>query len=223
MAQTQETIDRIIGRLYTNFILRDLTFFVSGAIVLVVAVPKPLKLLSQKLPIDRGLYWVAVLAFLAISYVLGVLLQEVARFPLDKASKWYNEKKFSDIQTKPRKKIVLDDLKGELVVKLEKIYRLSTQPNERTINGLERILFLKQIAATQFSALGAVIIVLKVHFYFDHHFVRHPVIFLLDGLTLWGKTALLVLGMALCFWMYLDKARQQEWIILGLLDLEETD
>lgn len=210
MSDAIEAVGKFIGRLYTNFILRDLTFFVSGGIVIVLVLNNPLKELKHYFVRNGDISWVVVLVFLAISYVLGVLLQEAARIPLEKASKWYNDKKFPD-----------DDWEGELVVKVEELLRMKHRLDDLTLNGLERILFLKQIAATQFSAMGAVIVILKVRFFCDIGLMRHPMRFFYDGLVLWGKIAILILGMALCFWMYLDKARQQEEIILDLLDPEE--
>ena len=78
--------------------------------------------------------------------------------------------------------------------------------SEQTLNGLERVLFLKQIAATQFSAFGSALIILSM------------------GLTTRGFSEemlfVLPVGMALCFWFYIYKARQQNAIIHGLLNLE---
>ena len=81
--------------------------------------------------------------------------------------------------------------------------------SEQSLNGLERILFLKQIAATQFSAFGSILIVLSM------------------GLSIRGfqDQVLFVLpvGMALCFCFYLDKARQQTEIITELLKPDNSN
>jgi hypothetical protein len=95
-----------------------------------------------------------------------------------------------------------------LVVKTERLLR--NKNFEHTMNGLERILFLKQVAATQFSVLGAVAIVLITRS------ANNP------SQSLGPIFALLFLGMALCRHMYLEKALQQEKIIYGLLKRGEN-
>ena len=67
---------------------------------------------------------------------------------------------------------------------------------------------LKQVAATQFSAIVAVVVVL---------IARAPS----NGDQSLGPVFLLLfLGMALCWYMYSEKALQQEQIIYRLLKLE---
>lgn len=137
-------IGRLLGRLYTAFILRDLTFFVSGGVVLAAIIQEPIDEGSSALSAQNDFSWIGIPIFLALSYVVGLLLQEIVRIPLEPLSnRWIRVRRGRSVT-------------GErLVVRMERVYR-TNMPN--TALGVERILFLKQVAATQFSAMGALAI-----------------------------------------------------------------
>lgn len=216
MPQVGDAVDRVLGRLYTNFILRDLTFFVSGGIVIVFAVNKPFEEIGDIFALNENFVWIIIPAFLAVSYVLGVLLQEAARLIiLERASERYIDKRSNELL-----KSKAYDRRETLVVKMERL--IKEGHSEYTRNGVERILFLKQIAATQFSAIGAVIILLVLRFLGNTALLlRHPFQFLGSGLLIYIKISILLVGMGLCFWMYRYKAHQQERVISGLMALAE--
>ena len=70
------------------------------------------------------------------------------------------------------------------------------------------MLFLKQVAATQFSALVAVTLLKGITF--------------ADTILPGFGTKVVFIGLGLCIWMYLDKSYQQEKILYSLLQLEEN-
>jgi hypothetical protein len=183
-------VDRVIGRLYTAFILRDATFVISGGIVLTTAVHQPLQALALVLGGRSSLSWFVVVTFLGLSYVLGVLLQEGARWPLDKAShryiKWRSGK---------------DPSKERSIVRMERLHQANT--SEHTIHAIERLVFLRQVSATVLSAVFAVTGVLLVGS--------------AQGLRAWQAWLALVLGAILCVGTYLDKSRQLEDVFNQLL------
>ncbi len=86
MAGAIESIQKFFGRPYTSFILRDLTFFVSGGIVLFLAIQEPGDLITDYLRLNDKTSWIGILIVLALSYIIGVILQEGARLLLEPAS-----------------------------------------------------------------------------------------------------------------------------------------
>jgi hypothetical protein len=139
MSDAIDKAERFIGRMYTTFVLRDLTFFVSGGLVIGAVANKPIvQSLDDNILLSENL-WLVVIAFLGVSYVLGMILQEGARIPLE-----YLSKKWIKIETDE------EESEEELVSRLEEIYQEGCK--EETRFGIERILFLKQIGSTQFSS-----------------------------------------------------------------------
>jgi len=186
-------LEKLIGRFYTAFVLRDLTFFASGGLVIASVLPTPVDTIAGTLTRNISFQWLGLPAFLALSYVLGVLLQELVRVPLEPLSSWWIKKK--------RKR---SEPPGRLVVRMEEVYR---KRSLHTALGVERVLFLKQVAATQSSAL-----------------------FLLALLRFAGGN----LAMPLPWWvfllislawsaMYVDKSLQEDDILVGLEQLTEDD
>jgi len=187
MSEAIDKVERIIGRMYTAFILRDLTFFVSGGLVIMAGANNTIDEWGLLLCKISDHLWLAIIPFLAISYVLGVILQEAARIPLEYLSKkWI------------KCKIGKEESTDELVARLEKIYQKGFE--EETKFGIERILFLKQIGSTQFSSIAIIMLIVCLR---DVQ-VEWKVKFLVDGYLL------------LCAWMYVDKSRQQEQILRSL-------
>ena len=184
------TVDRIIGRLYTAFILRDATFVLSGAIVITVMTPQPLNALAKALGTGKEHFWLAIAAFLALSYVLGALLQEPVRWLLDKAAHPY-------IRWRSKRSPSSD----RLVVRMQRVY--ASNASEHTIHGIERLLFLRQIAATQLSALAFSVAIVLV--------TNSP---RLRGYPIWLA---LLLGLIICLGTYLDKSRQVDDVFTQLL------
>jgi len=189
MPDVIESVERAVGRLYTAFIMRDLTFFISGAIVIVVVAPSALERLTDIRSLSPKFHWFSILAFLAISYVLGVVLQEAVRIFMEPLSREYVKRRMKYTESK-----------DELVVRLEKIIKEGC--SDHTIRGIERILFLKQVGGTLFSALLTVLVI----FAFRCRINRLPI----EG-WLTGIGALL-----LCGWIYIDKSLQQEKILSSL-------
>jgi hypothetical protein len=189
MPDVIESVERAFGRLYTAFIMRDLTFFISGAIVTVVVAPSALERLTDILSLSPKFQWFSILAFLAISYVLGIVLQEAVRIFMEPLSREYVKRRMKYAESK-----------DELVVRLEKIIKEGC--SDHTIRGIERILFLKQVGGTLFSALLAILVIFAIR-------CR------INGLPtegwLTGIGALL-----LCGWIYMDKSLQQEKILSSL-------
>jgi len=149
MADIFDSVERAAGRLYTAFIMRDLTFFISGAIVIVVVAPSALERLTDFLSLSPKFHWFSILAFLAISYVLGIILQEAVRTFMEPLSREYIKRRVKNAESKE-----------ELVVRLEKIIKDGC--SDHTIRGIERILFLKQVGGTLFSALLTILVVFVV-------------------------------------------------------------
>jgi len=178
-----DTVDRFIGRLYTAFILRDATFLISGATVIAVALPQPVSALSKVLGTETSHSWLAVAAFLGLSYVSGVLLQEGARWPLDKASHryitWRNKKDPSSDRT---------------IVRMQRVHKSGAI--EHTIHAIERLIFLRQVAATVLSALVVTTAILLI----GSSAAAREWQFWLGAVT----------ALVLCVGTYLDKSRQLE-------------
>jgi hypothetical protein len=187
-----EGFEKLIGRLYTAFILRDLTFFVSGGLVIIACLPKPVDMISRAMSDSDALQWLGIPAFLALSYVLGVLLQELVRLPLEPLSDWW-------VRRKRRGR----DAPGRLVVRMEEVYQ---DRSLYTALGVERVLFLKQVAATQCSAL-AILTVLSGLGY--HLILQLP----------WWLLLLVSLAWAA---MYLDKTLQEDDILVGLKEMASS-
>jgi hypothetical protein len=189
MADIFDSVERAAGRLYTAFIMRDLTFFISGAIVIVVVAPSALERLTDFLSLSPKFHWFSILAFLAISYVLGIILQEAVRTFMEPLSREYIKRRVKNAESKE-----------ELVVRLEKIIKDGC--SDHTIRGIERILFLKQVGGTLFSALLTILVVFVVRCRIN----RIP-----------SEGFLIVIGaLLLCGWIYLDKSLQQEKILSSL-------
>lgn len=186
-------VDRVIGRLYTAFILRDATFLVSGSIVITVVIPKPLDALAQTLGTGYQHFWLAVLAFLALGYVLGVLLQECVRWPLDRLAHWYIRRRAKRSPSKDR-----------IVVRMQRVYE--AKAGEHTVHGIERLLFLRQIAATQLSAIVVMFLVFLLR--------QSPI---LQGYPFWLG---FLLGLFICIGTYLDKSLQLDDVFIQLLGEE---
>jgi hypothetical protein len=189
MSDIVDSLERAAGRLYTAFVMRDLTFFISGAAVIVVLDPSILKHLGNNLCLNSKFYWITFLAFLAISYVLGIILQEAIRTFMEPLSRKYIKCRLSKSESK-----------DELVVRLERIIKNGC--SDHTIRGLERILFLKQVGGTQFSALLTILII----------FIIRIGICRISA----GYFVLLISGLLISGWMYLNKSLQQEKILTGL-------
>jgi len=189
MADIFDSVERAAGRLYTAFIMRDLTFFISGAIVIVVVAPSALERLTDFLSLSPKFHWFSILAFLAISYVLGIILQEAVRTFMEPLSREYIKRRVKNAESKE-----------ELVVRLEKIIKDGC--SDHTIRGIERILFLKQVGGMLFSALLTILVVFVVRCRIN----RIP-----------SEGFLIVIGaLLLCGWIYLDKSLQQEKILSSL-------
>jgi len=189
MSDIIESTERLIGRLYTAFVLRDLTFFISGAIVIVFWIDSPLEHLADILEVVPRFYWFVIVAFLALSYVLGIVLQELVRTFLEPLSRCYI-----------RSRLKKPELNTELVARMDRLIKKGC--SEHTIRGLERILYLKQIGSTQFSAL--LMILLSYIFQVRSSGITAPVLIIL------------IVGLLLCKWIYLDKSLQQEKILRSL-------
>jgi hypothetical protein len=187
MSTVLEAIDRLISRLYTAFILRDLTFLVSGAMVITIAFPKPLERLATVLSLHHDFPWLSLIAFLALSYVLGVVLQELARFPLEWIANLCIE-----FMTNIEKNRCIAEVKLFLLEK--------SQPSDHVIpdevkRSIERIAFIKQIGGTQASALLAVLVICIFR---PGAFRVHPILI-----------AALIFGILLCSAIYVCKSLQQ--------------
>ncbi len=219
MAKAIDAVERLIGRLYTTFVLRDLTFIFSGAVVLTFAIGKPLRLVRMIGRLETGHIWVIALAFLAVSYVLGVLLQEASRLiVLEKRSKANTLGHLHEI-TSPEEALSgsdPDDLKitfvnQQLAPKLERLRRLGQ--GQETLYAIERILFLKQIAATQCPTSIAVFILLFIRNVGDGNAQN-----VLVRLLIFASIFLIMIPV-LCYRVYLEKALQQEKILWSIYKL----
>jgi hypothetical protein len=189
MSDIIDSIERAAGRLYTAFIMRDLTFFMSGAIVIVVISPSALERLTEILSLSSKFHWFSILAFLAISYVVGIVLQEAIRTFMEPLSRRYIKWRLKN-----------EESKHELVFRLEKIIKNGC--SDHTIRGIERILFLKQVGGTLFSALLAILVILLVRCRIN----EIPS----------GGLLVIIGALLLCGWIYLDKSLQQEKILSSL-------
>ncbi|MCH8876698.1 MAG: hypothetical protein IIA89_07715 [Chloroflexi bacterium] len=189
MSDPVDSVERIIGRLYTAFILRDLTFVFAGGMVLSVASRHPIETLIELFSLPAEQWWIGLVIFLLAAYVLGMVLQESVRWFLRPASKRY-------IQWRLGKSIS----NGQMVVRLDRIIRADC--SEHTMLAIERTQFIKQTGSTQLAALLsiAILVALKVHGY------------AFSGLLLLA----LPIGMILTSWIYLDKSLEQEKILSGL-------
>jgi hypothetical protein len=189
MSDIVDSVERAAGRLYTAFIMRDLTFIISGAIVIVVVAPSALERLADVLSLSSKYYWFAILTFLAVSYILGIILQEAVRTFMEPLSRKYIKWRLKNAESK-----------DELVVRLEKI--INDGCSDHTLRGIERILFLKQVGGTLFSSLLTILIIFAIRI----RIYRIP------------SQALLIIvgGLLLCGWIYLDKSFQQEKILSSL-------
>lgn len=184
------TVDRLLGRLYTVFILRDATFLVSGGVVIATAISHPLDAMSGFLSTDTDVSWFALIIFLALSYVLGVLLQEGARWPLDFVARMYVKWRTKKTPSPDRS-----------IVRMERVHEADV--SEHTVHAIERLIFLRQIAATQTSTVIAVLAILVLRE--GHLYLSGPV---------WGAV---VLFFIICVGTYLDKSRQLEEVFSQLL------
>jgi hypothetical protein len=181
-------IERLIGRMYTAFVARDLTFFVSGGLVIAIAIGGPfLDPFANAISADRNFHWLAIPTYLAVSYILGVLLQEVTLLIFEHIPNWYKTRTGQVTQRS-----------DPLIVRME---RLHQQCSPHTILALERILFLKQIGATQLPTLIIVGAVL---------WVRNPPWFTI------GMRVILAVLAFLCFWLFYRMSKLQPRIISGL-------
>ncbi len=180
-----DAIEKLIGRMYTSFITRDLTFFVSGGLVIAVALNAPvIDTFASVISRNIDFFWLAIPAYLALSYVVGILLQEITLILLE-----HIPNKVKKIKTEP------------LIVSMEKIqHHCSSQ----TILGLERILFLKQIGATQSITLLVMGVIVLVR-----NFSSPPIDIL----------AMLVVGVGLCVWLFYRMSSMQAEIISALEEL----
>lgn len=178
--------EKLLGRLYTAFVLRDLTFFASGGLVIASVLPTPVDTIAGALTHLVSFQWLGLAAFLGLSYVLGVLLQEFVRVPLEPLSSWWIKRK--------RKRPVPP---GRLVVRMEEVYR---KRSLHTALGVERVLFLKQVAATQSSAL---LVLGLAHLAGGKLSIPLP----------WWAFLLTSLAWAA---MYVDKSLQEDDILVGL-------
>lgn len=183
MSDPLDSVERIIGRLYTAFILRDLTFVFAGGMVLAVASRHPIETFIELLSLPSEQWWIGLLIFLLAAYVLGMVLQESVRWFLVPASKIFMEWRL------PRS-ISTD----EMVVRLDRIIKAGC--SEHTILAIERTQFIKQTGSTQLSVLLsiAVLVASRVHGY------------VFSGLLVLA----LFTGVLLTSWIYLDKSLQQE-------------
>lgn len=181
-------IEKLIGRMYTAFVARDLTFFLSGGLVIAAVFGAPVfDSFTGAISLDKDRYWLAIPVYLAVSYTLGVLLQEITLLLSEHIPNWVKARKRKDYQ-----------LPDPLVVQMETLFQTCSP---QTMLGLERILFLKQIGATQFPALIIVGVAL---------WIRNP-----SPSTLGVLVPLAILA-ALCLWLFYRMSKQQERIIIGL-------
>lgn len=172
--------DRIVDRLYTDFLLRDTTFIVSGAMTLSVALPTPVDVLASAISGDKSIRWTGIVAFIALSYVLGVLLQEAARTVLEGIADDHVRLSRPGTTWQRRQVAMIEQLVQRGVSGL-------------TVRGLERLVFLRQVAATQNATYAAILAILAVRV----------------GLcsALWAA-GLMVPAMILTAYIYCDKSLQ---------------
>ena len=76
MSDPFDSVERIIGRLYTAFILRDLTFVFAGGFVLPVACRHPFEPFIVMFYLPAEHWWIGLVIFLLTAYVLGMALLE---------------------------------------------------------------------------------------------------------------------------------------------------
>ncbi len=184
-----DKVEGLIGRLYTAFIARDLTFFVSGALVIAVVVQQPLDQITKTLSISGELPpWISVAALLALSYVLGAILQEAGRLILEPMQCLYVRSRGEVPPDSPE--IVRRDALRKRV------------HSEQTYLAIERLVFLRQVAGTQFSSYVAILIALRLP---GAPTCIPPLL-----------VPLLGFGAGICIWVYLDKSHGLERVMSGL-------
>ena len=134
-----EALERLIGRLYNLFIMRDLAFLISGGLVIgALIIPFQIK---DWLINGNGNPWIVVPAYLAIAYVVGLILQEAALFFLRCCDKTERDNQY-------------------LAVLMEDIHQ---HCHFNTVIAIERILYFKQIGSTFCGSLPVIFVVLLAY------------------------------------------------------------
>lgn len=140
--------DKFLGGLYSMFITRDLTYIVSGGLVIGIAgIPFiSIDLMASTIP------WYILLIYAACSYILGLLLQETAVF-------------FKIMQMEP-KQIESDGSTKKInyIILMDDIHQ---KCHPQTILKLERYIYLKHFGATVGTALLFTGMILAFYFFFD--------------------------------------------------------
>jgi hypothetical protein len=134
-----EALERLIGRLYNSFIMRDLSFLISGGLVIgILIIPFKIK---DWLISGNSNPWIVVPAYLGIAYVVGLILQEAALLFL-------------------RRRDQTEEDNHYLAVLMEDIHQ---HCHFNTVIAIERILYFKQIGSTFCGSLPVIIVVLLAY------------------------------------------------------------
>jgi hypothetical protein len=133
--------EKLVGRLYTTFIMRDLTYVISGGLVIGVVLA-PLGVID----LESANPWLVVPAYLVCAYVMGLLLQETAVL-------------VRLMRMVPRQR-ESDEGSNNYIILMDDIHQ-HCHPN--TVLMIERVVFLKHFGATLGSALLVVGVLLLVY------------------------------------------------------------